>query len=251
MASKSLQAQGVPIPSKLNGPTAPGARNAAQTPSAPSAPRNRNSTPQRKASGGTKSVSPRKSRGSSLSSANPARLGANASGAVSDSSGGGVGLLEAEFLVAGFLLVMLMFSNNDSSTADKIMGTMKRGTLICAVFFFLALIAGVGPHASKFAKAFGALVIVAIVVTAPVGTVLTDLDNIVKNDWVGTDEKGTDVSGDSGTGASTTPAASTPTKAALSEAEKILKEVGQPGGPFAGAAETGLKKILGVFGINL
>jgi hypothetical protein len=250
----NLQAQGVPIPSKLNGPAVPnttGARNSAQTPSNRGTSSRGSGTPQRVPRTNSKSVSPRKSRGASLSAANPAAMGASVTGPAGGNGSGGVALLEAEFLIAGFLLVMLMFADSDSSLADKIMSTMKRGTLICAVFFVLALIAGVGPHASKFAKAFGALVIVAIVVTAPVGTVLTDLDNVVKNDWVATDEKGDDVSADAGTNNASPSSPSTPTKAVLSEAEKIAKEIGQPGGPLAGPAETGIKKILGLFGISL
>jgi hypothetical protein len=113
----------------------------------------------------------------------------------------GVGLLEAEFLSAIALLILLMFSS-DAGLTDKMMSVMKRGTLICAVFFILAIVAGIGPRASKSAKAFGALVIVAILVTSDMSTVITDLDNIIKNDWIGvtpTDPNGSTGSGDAGT----------------------------------------------------
>jgi len=115
---------------------------------------------------------------------------------------------------------MLLFANTDNSLADKIMSTMKRGTLVFAIFFFLAIIAGIGPHASKFSKAFGALIIVAIVITAPVGTVLTDVDNIVKNDWVGSDEHGDDTSADLATASNSSASASSSPVSAIEAALK-------------------------------
>src|SRR5215475_11089591 len=54
----------------------------------------------------------------------------------------GVGLLEAEFLGSLFLLILLLFADTNKSYADKIMSTMKRGTMLCILFFVLALIAG-------------------------------------------------------------------------------------------------------------
>jgi hypothetical protein len=54
-----------------------------------------------------------------------------------------------------------------------------------------------------------ALVIVGILVTSPVNTLTTDIDSIIKNDWVGTSESsgasadsGTQQSGSAGTGSS-------------------------------------------------
>ena len=58
------------------------------------------------------------------------------------------------------------------------------------MFFVLAIISAVGPNAAKIAKVFGALVIVAIMLTAPVGTVIEDIDAVIKNDLVATDEQG-------------------------------------------------------------
>lgn len=127
---------------------------------------------------------------------NPANAGASVSG--------GVGALEAEFLVALVLLAMLMFTSGDSYE-NKIMSFMKRGSLMCALFFALALISSAGVNASRIAKAFGALVIVAILLTSPVQTVVTDIDNLIKNDWVGTSEQGNDTAGasaDAGTSSS-------------------------------------------------
>lgn len=119
----------------------------------------------------------------------------------SQSDGVSVGLLEAEFLTALGILVLLMFSDTSSSITDKMMTVMKRGTLICAVFFILAIVSGIGPNAAKSAKAFGALVIVAILVTSPMSTVLTDIDGIIKNDWIGNVPQAPAASGSSGTGA--------------------------------------------------
>lgn len=215
MAGKTLQAQGVPVPSKLTGP---GVRNASQSRSAATPARGGGSSTRRTTSNASKSLGNSQSRTAKRSMPNPVGAGNSLSSGTS-----GVGLLEAEFLIAGLLLVMLLFANTDNSLADKIMSTMKRGTLVCAVFFFLAIIAGVGPHAAKFSKAFGALIIVAIVITAPVGTVLTDVDNIVKNDWVGTTEHGDDTSADLATASSTT----NPTSSAvptLTQIEKWLKD---------------------------
>jgi ABC-type transport system involved in multi-copper enzyme maturation permease subunit len=127
---------------------------------------------------------------------NPANAG--------ESAGGGVGGLEAEFLLAILLLVLLMFANNNASYSDRIMSFMKRGSLTCLLFFVLALIASTGQSASRIAKAIGALIIVAILITSPVNTVLSDVDNLIKNDWVGTTESaGDQTSASSGTQQST------------------------------------------------
>jgi hypothetical protein len=115
---------------------------------------------------------------------------------------------------------MLMFTNTAASFSDKMMSTMKRGTLICLLFFVLALIAGIGPTAGKVAKGFGALTVVAILVTSPTTAVFTSIDNLIKNDWVGTDETGNDVSADSGTTAEA-PATGVAAKAGSAESAAI------------------------------
>lgn len=190
-----LQKQGVPIPSKLEGPSA-GPQSRSATPSRS----NRGSAPQRKASKSRKPVSNRQPRNTGGPGTTADTGTSNNSPSISG-SGQSVGLLEAEFLTAIGILVLLMFSDTASSITDKMMSVMKRGTLICAVFFILAIVSGIGPSAAKSAKAFGALVIVAILVTSPMSTVLTDLDGIIKNDWIGaapSDTSGTG-SGDTGT----------------------------------------------------
>jgi hypothetical protein len=117
-------------------------------------------------------------------------------------------MLEGEFILCLILLVLLMFANSTSSYGEKIMSFMKRGTLVCLLFFLLAIISQAGQNAERIAKVFGALIIVAILVTTPVGTVITDVDNLIKNDWVGTAETGNDTaaSADAGTAGGTSSA---------------------------------------------
>lgn len=149
--------------------------------------------PNSQASTRSNRVASRTLRSPNLRDYNPANAGANVSG--------GVGTLEAEFLVALVILAMLMFTSGDSYE-NKIMSFMKRGSLMCALFFALALVSSAGVNASRIAKAFGALVIVAILLTSPVQTVITSVDNLIKNDWVGTSETGNDTapaSADAGT----------------------------------------------------
>lgn len=98
----------------------------------------------------------------------------------------GIGMLEGEFLLAIFLLILLMFANNKASYTERMMSFIKRGALTCLLFFILALISGIGPKTEKAAKAFGALVIVGLLVTSPANTVIEDVDNLIKNDWIGT-----------------------------------------------------------------
>ena len=78
---------------------------------------------------------------------------------VADSASSGVGLLEAEYFLILFLLILELFVGSDSY-ADKMVSTMKRGTLVTLLFFILAMAASVGPNASKIAKGIGGLVVV-------------------------------------------------------------------------------------------
>lgn len=96
------------------------------------------------------------------------------------------------------------------------MSLMKRGSLTCLFFFVLAIVSNAGAGAAKVAKVFGALIIVGILVTSPIFQtnaegqetgVLPDIDALIKNDWVGTDEtsaSGTSASADTGTQSATT-----------------------------------------------
>lgn len=163
----------------------------------------------------------RTTRSPSLRAYNPANAGANVSG--------GVGVLEAEFLVALVILAMLMFTSGDTYE-NKIMSFMKRGSLTCALFFALALISSAGVNASRIAKAFGALVIVAILLTSPVQTVVTDIDNLIKNDWVGSSEQGNDVapaSADTGTSSSSSGTIDNAAQAFINSLEQSQSSLSQ------------------------
>jgi len=129
-------------------------------------------------------------------SENPAR---KISRAVAGPRGGSVGALEAEFLIA-IALLFLTFLSDSSEYGTKIMSLMKRGTLTCLLFFILAIISASGEKAARVAKVFGALVIVALLLKSPTTSILGNIDNLIKNDWVGSDESGTNFSADSGTG---------------------------------------------------
>lgn len=132
----------------------------------------------------------------------------------------GIGLLMAEFFVAMGLLILLFFASGNASLPNRIMTTIKRGTLTCAVFFILALVSGVNPTAAKIAKAIGALVVVALLMSAPIyGTdssgnpsgVLVDVDELIKNDWAPSashEATSTSASGTTTSGGPQTPAAS-------------------------------------------
>ena len=138
----------------------------------------------------------------------------------------GVGLLEAEFLGSLFLLILLLFADTNKSYADKIMSTMKRGTMICILFFVLALIAGIGPSSAKISKAIGAMVFVAILVTSPVLDMFGNLDKFFKADWTATGEHGTDVgstSSTSDTGSDKTGGTAGPLQAAEGAVNRITQ----------------------------
>lgn len=167
---------------------------------------------------------------------NPARAGSQATS--------GIGMLEAEFFIAIGLLILLMFVSTSASYTDRIMSFMKRGTLTCLLFFVLALVASAGGNAAKIAKAFGGLVIVALLVTAPIETVITDVDALIKNDWVGTSEtanessSGSAPSSDTGTGTTSSNAIINAIKTGLQDLQSLL-------GPLdPGNAANALKQAL-------
>jgi len=205
MATVTPQQQGVPWGSKLRGPSA-FRRQSTQPQVKNQYIRTRSPTPE----GGSRTVTThyaapatsgqRSQQTPGIRKYNPANAGESVSGST--------GMLEGEFLLCLGLLVLLMFANTTSSYGEKVMSVMKRGTLVCLLFFLLAIISNIGPNAEKVAKAFGAMIIVAILITTPVGTVVTDVDNLIKNDWVGSPETGGDTaaSADAGTGGGTSSA---------------------------------------------
>lgn len=172
---------------------------------------------------------------------------------MADKSAAGIGLLEAEFFIAIGLLALLMFSNSSAQYSDKIMSFMKRGSLTCLLFFILALVASAGENAARIAKAFGALVIVAIAITSPVNTVAADIDALIKADWVGTNETGGDsttTSADTGTASGTTNAVTNATatlgNSAVTEFESWFLHLS---GPAASAVNSTVKSVLSKLGL--
>jgi hypothetical protein len=240
----TLQKQGVPIPAKLSGPQATnvGAPSGPNTRTATSYRASRGSAPQRAPRSASKSVGNRQQRSANGPQSISASSVPNPVSAGNDATSG-VGLLEAEFLAAISILILLLFSDTTSSMTDKMMSAMKRGSLICAVFFILALVAGIGPRASKSAKAFGALVIVATLVTSPMSTVLSDLDGLIKNEWIGAAPATTSGTGTSGTTPSSGKSLGSDAETAVEKAAEAVENDLSPYGE--------MKKVLGAIGINL
>jgi len=150
----------------------------------------------------------------------------------------GVGLLAAEFFIALGLLALMFFAGGNKNLPDKIMSVIKRGTLLCLAFFILALISGAGENANKIAKAIGALIVVAILLTTPIyGTdssgdpsgVLVDVDEIIKNDWVPSSIHSGDTSGAvPSTSTPATPAQGTRTLTQDALSKLIHAAIGSP-----------------------
>lgn len=247
MATVTPQQQGVPWGNRLRGPSAfrrqstqPQIKNQYIRTREPTATGSRTVTTHYAA---PTSSTASKGGGPGIRQYNPANAGSQATG--------NVGMLEGEFVLCLGLLVLLMFANSTSSYGEKVMSVMKRGTLVCLLFFLLAIISGIGPNAEKTAKAFGALIIVAILITTPVSTVITDVDNIIKNDWVGSGETGNDTaaSADAGTGGGTSSATqnavnnslSTLGDSALSASEAWLLHLS---GPAATTVNNAVKSVL-------
>jgi hypothetical protein len=235
MAKKTLQQQGVPFPSGLKGVrVGPPPKAPMRQATGPRATRKtvRDRTPLDGRMGGTRDTTtyyeyPAEESGRSSSRRNIRVRDLNPASA-GTSAGSGIGGLEAEFLFAIFLLVLLMFANSSETYGNRIMSMMKRGALTCLLFFILALVAATGPNMAKIAKGFGALIIIMLLVTAPMNTVLTDVDNLIKNDWVATSENAGTAS--TGTGSSTSPNTSNLGQDFLTALENEVKKQGQKGG---------------------
>jgi hypothetical protein len=206
---RSLQSQGVPIPNKLNGPNKPVKRSGNST--RKSAP-----PPPHRIRYSSRSQPPNTT---NLKDYNPTNVASNTTN--------NIGILEAEFLVALALLISLMFADGTTDFSSKMMSVMKRGTLVCVLFFILALVASAGDNVAKACKAFGALVIVGILLTSPMATVFKDFDAIIKNDWTGTSE----------TEGGTAPASSNSGNAGATSTEQALQQFAEIiAGDITGAA---------------
>lgn len=142
---------------------------------------------------------------------------------VADSATSGIGLLEAEYFIIIFLLILQLFAGS-GSYGDKMVSTMKRGTLVTLLFFFLAMFSAVGPNAMKVAKGIGGLVLLGILLSTPGEAIITALDNFAKADWVGN----TGSSADTGTSTSTGGALSRAEQAANNSSNTIT-EIQLPG----------------------
>lgn len=144
---------------------------------------------------------------------------------------GSVGLLEIEFLGCLGLLVLLLFADLNKSYPDKVMSTMKRGTMICVLFFILALVSGIGRNTARIAEAIGGTVFLAILLTSPVTDVIGNFDKFLRQDWVGTAERGSDVGSTSnvsegGAGTSGTTGPLQASQGAISRITQIIESLG-------------------------
>lgn len=120
--------------------------------------------------------------------------------------GSSVGTLEAEFFGAMLLIGLTIFFDPKASSdySSVMLAAMKRGTLTIITFFLLALISAAGPNAARFAKAFGALVIVALILAQAQDGMITKLDSFFKADWTsGGSSKDSDTSADAQAGTQT------------------------------------------------
>lgn len=142
----------------------------------------------------------RASRPRTTSSRSPSRRGGGSGGSAPSriyrptetgkSAGNSVGALEAEFIGAIALLFLTLFTDTTSSYSDKMLAVMKRGTLIALTFFILALMSAQGPNAARFAKAFGALLDVGILLSVASTEMLGEIDGFFKGTWTSADSSG-------------------------------------------------------------
>lgn len=123
---------------------------------------------------------------------------------------GSIGALEAEFLGAIGLIILTLFTDSTNTYSDKMLKVMKQGTLTCAAFFVLALVANIGPNSARAAKAFGALMVAGILLNVGASTALTEIDSFFKGDWTASsgnsDGSAGGSSGGAGGGSPTSPA---------------------------------------------
>lgn len=143
---------------------------------------------------------------------------------VANRTSSGVGLLAAEYFAIVFLLILELFVSTDSY-GDKMISTMKRGTLVTLLFFILAMVAGVGPNAAKVAKGLGALVLGGILLSSPGATLIASLDNFIKSDWITSDNSSADTGTQSSQGTAAS-AASSSSSSITSGIEKVLLDPG-------------------------
>lgn len=146
--------------------------------------------------------------------------------------GSSVGTLEAEFFGAMLLIGLTIFFDPKASSdySSVMLAAMKRGTLVIITFFLLALMSAAGPNAARFAKAFGALVIVALILAQAQDGMITKLDSFFKADWT----SGGTSAGDSSANA----AAGTQASTGIPSASGIIDKTKDIGGDILKAAAT-------------
>jgi hypothetical protein len=142
--------------------------------------------------------------------------------------GSSVGTLEAEFFGAMLLIGLTIFFDPKASSdySSVMLAAMKRGTLTIITFFLLALMSAAGPNAARFAKAFGALVIVALILAQAQNGMITKLDSFFKADWTsGGGATGTDSSGDAQAGTQSTVPGTTTGATVIQKTDDIGEEI--------------------------
>ena len=101
-------------------------------------------------------------------------------------AGASIGGLEAEFLLCLLLIGATVFLDTESGYSDKMLAVMKRGTCACAVFFLLSILSSASANASRFARAFGGLILVGILLGQ--AGLVPEWDKFFSNDWKGVDD---------------------------------------------------------------
>jgi len=98
---------------------------------------------------------------------------------------GGIGTLEAEFFGAMVLVGLTIFTDPKASSdyPSVMLAAMKRGTMLILAFFLLALLSAAGNNAARFAKAFGALIIVGLILAQAENGLFSELDKFFQADW--------------------------------------------------------------------
>lgn len=194
-------------------------------------PARRAATPQRRSRGRTLPRSPV----AAYSRANP-RTG-----------GGHIGTLEAEFFGCMVLIAITIFTDPKASSdyASVMLAAMKRGTCIIILFFILALLASAGDNAARVAKAFGALVVVGLILAQAESGLFKQLDSFFVSNWTSGGATG-------GTGSSANAEAGNPSpapgKSTIQQIQDALNNLGQAltGGGIGSAALGALSKLKGL-----
>jgi len=201
------------------------ARRAAQTPARSPAP------------------SRRRSQGRAAMSAppNPVSTGKHA---------GSIGTLEAEFFACLVLIALTIFTdpNATSDYGSVMLAAMKRATMIIFLFFILALVSAAGTGAARVAKAFGALVIVGLILAQAESGLFTALDGFFKANWESSGASGSSSANASAGAATPVPgssAAGTVVGAAEGIAQKLVTGGASAAGKSIDATSTGAPQVPG------